>query len=118
MTKLGGLILIAAAAMPAPAFAQDDFNGASQILRGDYAGAERIIVAQQRMFPTDPDLMLNLALAYQRTGRAAEARALYQAVLSRPDEPMDLPGAARPKSSHALATIGLAHNDGRQISAR
>lgn len=118
MTKLGGLILVAAAAMAGPAFAQDDFNGASQILRGDYAGAERIIVAQQRMFPTDPDLMLNLALTYQRTGRPAEARALYRAVLSRPDEPMDMPGATRPRSSHALAASALAHSDGRQISAR
>lgn len=111
MAKLGVLAFVSALVISGPAYAQDDFNGASQILRGDYAGAERVIVAQQRMFPTDPDLLLNLATAYQRTGRMAQARALYRAVLSRPDEPLDLPNSAQPRSSHALAVRALGQID-------
>ncbi len=118
MMKRLGLGLVMALGTVAPAWAQDDFNGATQILKGDYAGAERVILAQQRMFPADADLMLNLAAAYQRTGRTTEARALYRAVLSRPDEAMDLPNADRPRSSHALAEAGLGRLAGVQFSAR
>ncbi|MET3827363.1 MULTISPECIES: tetratricopeptide repeat protein [Sphingomonas] len=118
MMKFSGFAVAAMVAVSSPALAQDDFNGATQILQGDYASAERIILAQQRMFPTDPDLMLNLAVAYQRTGRTSEARALYRTVLSRPDEPMDMPSATVPRSSHALANAALGRLDGLQYSAR
>jgi hypothetical protein len=118
MMKFGGLAVAGMLAVSSPVFAHDEFNGAVQILRGDYAGAERVILVQQRMFPTDPDLMLNLAVAYQKTGRTAEARALYRSVLSRPDEPMDLPGGSAPKSSHALANAALGRLDGLQFSKR
>ena len=102
----------------APAFAQDDYNGATQILRGDYASAERVILEQQRMFPGDADLLLNLARVYSLTGRTSEARATYSAVLARPDDLMDLPNMARPQSSHALAGAALQRLNGYQITAR
>ena len=44
------------------AVAADEGNGAAQIIKGDYAAAERIILAQEKMFPGDPDLLLNLGV--------------------------------------------------------
>ena len=108
----------AALFVAAPAVAQDDYNGATQILQGDYASAEKVILKQQRMFPGDADLLLNLARIYSVTGRTTEARATYSAVLARPDDLMDLPNAARPQSSHALAGAALRRLDGYQITAR
>ena len=83
-----------------------DFSGARQIAAGDYAGAERAITTQRRLFPRDADLMLNLATVYRRTGRTDEARRLYQAVAAQPDELLDLPDG-RTASAHALANEGL-----------
>lgn len=83
-----------------------DFSGARQIAAGDYAGAERAITMQQGLFPRDADLMLNLAIVYRRTGRTEEARRLYEAVLTQPDELLDLPNG-RTVKAHALANDGL-----------
>lgn len=119
MVKTLQLVAATAALFAAvPAVAQDDYNGATQILRGDYASAERVILEQQRMFPGDADLLLNLARVYSLTGRTGEARATYRAVLARPDDMMDLPNAARPQSSHVLAGAALQRLDGYQITAR
>jgi hypothetical protein len=98
--------------MPAAQAAPDERNGFTQIVHGDYAGAERIVNGERRMFPTDPDLLLNLATVYRRTGRTDEARALYQSVLARPDVDLDLPGE-RVASAHALALAAL-----RQLTPR
>lgn len=104
--------LLAGAAGPAAA---QDWNGAEQIGRGDYAAAERLILKQQRMFSGDVDLMINLAAVYARTGRTAEARRLYQTVAARPDEKMDMAGQ-RTAWSQALAAEGLRRLD-RQVAA-
>lgn len=96
----------------------DEGNGAVQIMKGDYASAERIIQEQTKMFPTDPDLLLNLASVYRHTGRASEARALYRAVLARPDEMMDLPKSSEPRSAHTLAKVALGRMDATQLTAR
>ena len=118
MVKVLQFVAATAALFAAPAFAQDDYNGATQILKGDYASAEQVIVKQQRMFPGDADLLLNLARIYSLTGRANEARATYRAVLARPDDLMDLPNTARPQSSHVLAGAALRRLDGYQITSR
>jgi len=114
-----GLVLVASALFTASAaIAADNSNGAAQILKGDYAAAERVILAQEKMFPGDPDLLLNLASVYRRTGRADEARALYRAVLARPDEMMDLSDTAEPRTAHYLARAALARMDAPQLTAR
>lgn len=119
MVKALQLAVATAAMMVAvPAVAQDDFNGATQILRGDYASAEKVILQQQRMFPQDADLLLNLARVYSLTGRTSEARATYRAVLARPDDMMDLSNAAGPRSSHAIAGAALQRLDGYQMTSR
>ena len=110
--------IVVGLAFGAPASAQDDFNGATQILQGDYAAAERVILLQRRMFPADADLLLNLATTYRLSGRTSEARALYRQVLANPDDLMDMPAGASPRSSHRLAAVALVTLDRRQVSAR
>ncbi|WP_353204523.1 tetratricopeptide repeat protein [Sphingomonas sp.] len=115
-----GLIALAAAALCAStaAVAADEGNGAVQIMKGDYVAAERIIRDQAKIFPGDPDLLLNLASVYRHTGRMSEARALYRAVLARPDELMDLPDTAVPQTAHTLASAALGSMDAPQLTAR
>lgn len=87
------------------AMAQDR-TGYEAIAAGDFSRAARVLEAERRIFPQRPELMLNLAAVYRQTGRAAEARALYAAVLERPEVTMDLPSGVT-RSSHALASAGL-----------
>ena len=89
-----------------PAIAKDHL-GYVAIQAGDYATAERTITAERRIFPDMPELLLNLATVYTRTGRAAQARDLYLRVLKEDDVMLDLPSASG-VSSHALARAGLA----------
>lgn len=113
-----GCIAAAAALFGSTAAIADQGNGAVQIMKGDYASAERIIQAQTKMFPGEPDLLLNLASVYRNTGRASEARALYRAVLARPDEMMDLPNTSEPRTAHTLAKAALGSMDTTQLTAR
>lgn len=83
-----------------------DRTGYTAIVSGDLDMAERRLVAERRIFPERPELMLNLASVYHRTGRESAARALYAAVLDRPSVAMDLPSGAV-VSSHDLATQAL-----------
>ena len=97
-----GAVTPALAAPPA----NTDRTGYTAIAAGDLSTAEQRIVAERKIFPQRPELMLNLASVYHRTGRDAEARALYAAVLERPAVAMDLPSGAV-MSSHDLATRAL-----------
>lgn len=78
-----------------------------EIAARDYATAERRLVAERRIYPNRPALMLNLAAVYMKTGRAEQARALYAQVLERPATEMDMSSGAM-ASSHAVANTGLA----------
>ncbi len=113
-----GFVAVAAALFGSTAALADEGNGAVQIMKGDYVSAERIIQAQTKMFPGDPDLLLNLASVYRHTGRASEARALYRAVLARPDELMDLPNTSEPRTAHTLAKAALGSMEATQLTAR
>ncbi len=114
----GPIALAAAALCGSTTAAADEGNGAVQIMKGDYISAERIIREQAKMFPGDPDLLLNLAAVYRHTGRVSEARALYRAVLARPDDMMDLPNTTAPQTAHALARAALGSMDTTQLTAR
>lgn len=108
MSKVIHILLVAAglgAAAPGLA-APADANGAREILRGDLAAAERIITRERRMFPADPDLILNLAMIYRQTGRIEQARGLYRQIIDAPDEMLDTVSA--PMSAHAIAKLELA----------
>ncbi len=98
--------VIVAAALATPALANDR-TGYQSIATGDLGSAEATLVAERRIFPDRPELMLNLAAVYGRTGRVDAARALYVEVLARPAVSMLMPSGAA-TSSHAVAERGLA----------
>ncbi|VVT18031.1 conserved exported hypothetical protein [Sphingomonas aurantiaca] len=106
---------VATPALAAPS-ATVDRTGYRAIAAGDLATAEQRIVAERRIFPQRPELMLNLASVYARTGRDSEARALYAAVLARPSVALDLPSGAV-ASSHDLANLAL-RRQAQQIATR
>ncbi|WP_294234396.1 tetratricopeptide repeat protein [uncultured Sphingomonas sp.] len=111
MRGVVSVILVAAAGMATPAMAQDSWpqrTGFQQILAGDFATAERTLLDERRADPRSPELMLNLAAVYAKTGRAADARALYDAVLEEKAVALDMPSGAI-LSSHTVARTGLRH---------
>ncbi|WP_176499504.1 tetratricopeptide repeat protein [Sphingomonas sp. HMP9] len=114
------LFVLATLGAATPALADQsttvDRTGYTAIAAGDLSTAEQRIVAERRIFPQRPELMLNLASVYHRTGRDSEARALYAAVLERPPVAMDLPSGAV-VSSHDLASRALARQS-QQIATR
>lgn len=100
---------LAVAAMPLllaafPATARD--VAVSEIARGEYAAAEAKLDAELRIHPKRPELLLNLAAVYARTGRQAQARSLYRQVLAGSDVLMDV-SADRTAGAHAVAANGL-----------
>ena len=107
-----GMVAILAAT---PALARDRM-GFQAINAGDLTAAEQTLVAERRIYPQRPELMVNLAAVYDRTGRTAEARALYQAVLAAEEVELALPNGAA-ASSHLLASTGLARL-GQAMAAR
>ena len=106
------------AAAPALAAPSDraERSGYSAIVSGDLDMAERRLVAERRIFPQRPELMLNLASVYHRTGRESDAHALYAQVLDRPAVAMDLPSGAV-VSSHELAIQALGRRS-QQMATR
>jgi Flp pilus assembly protein TadD len=114
------LFILATLGAATPALADQsattDRTGYTAIAAGDLSTAEQRIVAERKIFPQRPELMLNLASVYHRTGRESEARALYAAVLDRPAVAMDLPSGAV-VSSHDLASRALARQS-QQIATR
>ncbi len=111
------LAAVPLAALVQPAAAQDRALATTQIVSGDYATAEKALGAELRIYPNRPELLLNLAAVYAKTGRAAQARALYSQVLAQDDVLMDLP-AARVAGSHAVARTGLSRLANVQFTAR
>jgi len=98
-------VAIGATALAGTAVAQDR-NGYHAITAGEWQVAEQRLQHERRIYPDRPELMLNLAAIYGRTGRIAEARALYASVLDRRSVMMDMPdGVVR--SSHDLAGRAL-----------
>ena len=87
------------------------------IQRGDYAVAERKLLAEARVFPDRPEILLNLAAIYTRTGRHSEARELYNHVLALQPVAMDVAdGQIAP--SHVIATRGIRQIEAQAMAAR
>jgi hypothetical protein len=89
---------------------------AAAIDRGAYAEAEGTLQTELRIHPNRPELLLNLAAVYAKTGRQADARALYARVLGQRDVLMDLTGE-RTAGSHAIAQTGLRRIEVVQLSS-
>lgn len=118
-TVIASIVLVAPLALTPAAQA----NGAEgpyahvTIQRGDYAAAERKLLAEARVFPNKPEVLLNLAAIYAKTGRPSEARALYNRVLALQPVAMDVAdGQVAP--SHLIAGRGMRQLDAAQIAAR
>ncbi|UVO51834.1 tetratricopeptide repeat protein [Sphingomonas sp. SUN019] len=111
------LSLMVASPALADSTAPRDRTGYRAIAAGDLALAERDLVAERRIFPQRPELMLNLAAVYARTGRVAEARALYDAALNAPAVELDISGG-KVATSHEVARAGQAMLSSGQIASR
>ncbi len=110
------IVPVILAAVAAPAMAGDR-TGYRAIASGDLRSAEATLIAERRIFPDRPELMLNLAAVYGRTGRQDSARALYAEVLARPAVSMLMP-SGEALSSHDLAQRGLATTASAVVATR
>lgn len=110
------IFILAAATLASPALASDR-TGYRAISAGDYRTAEQTLVAERRIFPHRPELMINLATVYARTGRAAEAVALYRAALDADDVELAMPDGAV-ASSRMVAQRGLERLGGVALATR
>jgi len=111
-----GIAAIVTVGVALPAAAQES-PGYRAIAVGDLGAAEQTLVAERRIFPGRPELMLNLAAVYAKTGREAQARVLYDAVIA--SDPVDLElsnGAVL--ASHAVARAGLSKLAGARVATR
>jgi len=87
------------------------------ITHGDLTHAETVLVAEQRVFPRNAEVLVNLAAVYASTGREREATALYQRVLASENVLLDRT-ADQSVSSHRIARIGLQRLGRIQTAAR
>jgi Flp pilus assembly protein TadD len=118
-TVIASIVLAAPLALM-PAAQADTVEGPyahATIQRGDYATAERKLLAEARVFPNKPEVLLNLAAIYARTGRHSEARVLYNRVLELQPVAMDIvDGAVAP--SHLVANRGMRQLDAARQASR
>lgn len=117
--RIGFQMLVVAIALAGAGTAAtaSDRTGFTAIKQGDFSTAERTLLAERRIYPSRPELMINLATVYRNTGRRDEARALYEAVLARPNTLMDVT-TEQTAWSHTLAQAGLARLNPQQLSSR
>ena len=116
MTKLALALLAGAlAATAAGAQTQEQRYGFNAIERDDLAGAEARLKAARLEQPGEPSVLINLAHVYWKTGRTADAEALYRQVLSS-DNVLMLTGSNQQLWSHQLARKGL--DRARQMASR
>ena len=109
-------VLVLGLAVATPSMAAER-TGFQAIAAGNYAMAERQIAAGLRADPDRPELMLNMAAVYVQTGRIAQARSMYAAVLGEPVAAMDMPSGAV-VSSHDVATRGLQRLPQQNLATR
>lgn len=104
------------AALPAQA-QEGDRVASAAITRGAYSEAEKALLAELRIHPGRPELLINLAAVYAKTGRQAEARNLYRRVLAQDDVLMDVT-PERTAGSHTIARTGLDRIEAVQLTTR
>ncbi|MFL0413909.1 tetratricopeptide repeat protein [uncultured Sphingomonas sp.] len=111
------LLALCGAAIAATPAAASDRTGYQAISAGDYQAAEATLVAERRIFPRRPELMINLATVYARTGRIGEAASLYRAALNASDVEMAMPNG-EVESSREVAQRGLDRLGGVTLAGR
>lgn len=100
---------MAASSMPETGYTPGAL-GFAAIMDEDWVKAERQLLASSAA-ENDPARLLNLAHVYRKTGREAEARRLYQAVLDQRDRTVELANG-EPASCHTLARQALGQPSG------
>ncbi len=116
---LASIVLAAPLALTPAAQAQvrADPYAKVAIESGDYATAEHKLLAERRIFPERPEVLLNLAAVYAKTGRYAEARVVYDRVLTLDPVAMDVAdGEVAPSHLVAHRGLRLIDNAARQAS--
>lgn len=116
---LASIVLAAPLALTPAAQAQvrADPYAKVAIENGDYATAEHKLLAERKIFPGRPEVLLNLAAVYAKTGRYAEARAVYDRVLTLDPVAMDVAdGEVAPSHLVAHRGLRLLDNAARQAS--
>ncbi len=88
-----------------------DNYAAKAVSSGDYASAITTLEAQMRENPNDESTLLNLALAYRKAKRIAEAQALYERVLTLDNYALNTTRGV-PMWSHDVALRGLGRPTG------
>lgn len=116
---IASIVLTAPLALAPVAHADriDGPNAHAMIQRGDYAAAERKLLAEARVFPNKPEVLLNLAAIYTKTGRPTEARALYNRVMALESVAMDVTDG-KIADSHLIAGRGMRQLEAAQMAAR
>lgn len=109
------LAFIAVAPLSAIAAEPVDNYAADAVVAARYAEAVTMLQAHVAKDPMDESALINLAIAYRHTGRAAEAQAMYRRVLQLENVMLDT-AKGRAMSSHDVARRGLGL--GTQLSLR
>ena len=105
--RFSEIILMGLAMSGATAASAQTGTSYQLMAKGRYAVVIDRLERQRAAKADTPEATLNLATAYARTGRLAEARVLYQQVLTEPAIDLDmLRGDAT--TSHQVARQGLA----------
>jgi len=114
-----GAALAGVVAAGSSAFAQDAAvrTARESIVRGDLVAAERVLIAEQRVFPRNAEVLVNLAAVYAADGRVSEASALYRRILANDAVLLDI-SDDRTASSHKIANLGLQRLARLQTAAR
>ncbi len=116
---LASIVLAAPLALTPAAQAQvrADPYAKVAIQNGDYVTAEHQLLAERKIFPAKPEVLLNLAAVYSKTGRNGEARAIYDRVLALDPVAMDVAdGEVAPSHLVAHRGLRLLDNAARQAS--
>jgi Flp pilus assembly protein TadD len=103
-----------------------DQSAREALLAGDAAGALRLYEQLSREFPEAPAARLGQALALERLGRVAEARAIYQSLLQVDPEDLDakiallgiLAERAPDEALQLLRRLVRAHPDDHRLPAQ
>lgn len=107
-------LLCAAPAAAQLASTNQPAPGYSSILKSDYSAAEREI-KKADVSPYDPARSINLGIAMAKTGRAAEAAALFRSVLNEENVEMVV-ASGHTAMSHDVAYRALAALDNGVLS--
>ena len=106
--------MAAVASTTASASPVDNYASA-EIRAAKLVDAVALLEPRVAQAPDDESALINLAVAYRRIGRVAEARALYERVLTLDDVVLDA-ADGRAISAHDVARRGLAR--GTLLSSR